>query len=92
MAIATITLSSTGQDRYPQGDSGGVALGSRHRTHAGLQRSRGHAQGGMPKKSGRNLADLIGMLRHDGPPISTEELCEPVDYSADWQESEKRSQ
>ncbi|MEF8697721.1 MAG: AbrB/MazE/SpoVT family DNA-binding domain-containing protein [Candidatus Accumulibacter sp. UW20] len=46
----------------------------------------------VPKKSGRHLADLIGMLRHDGPPISTEELCQPVDYSTDGQESEKRDQ
>lgn len=44
-----------------------------------------------PKKTGRNLADLIGILRHDGPPLSTEELCAPVEYDTDWKESEKRS-
>ena len=37
----------------------------------------------VAKKTGRNLADLIGMLKHDGPPISTEELCKPVHYGAD---------
>lgn len=42
-------------------------------------------------KKGRNLADLIGMLRHDGPPLPIDELCRPVDYSADWEESERRS-
>ena len=44
-----------------------------------------------PKKRGKRLEDLIGMLQHDGPPIPIEELCKPVDYRADWEESEKRS-
>ena len=34
-----------------------------------------------PKKTGRILADLIGMLEHDGPPVSTEELSKPVELS-----------
>jgi AbrB family looped-hinge helix DNA binding protein len=38
-----------------------------------------------------NLADLRGILKYDGPPISTEELCKPVDFYPDWDESEKRS-
>ncbi len=29
----------------------------------------------MPLKTGRNLGDLIGLLKHDGAPISTEALC-----------------
>jgi AbrB family looped-hinge helix DNA binding protein len=45
----------------------------------------------VPNKSGRDLADLIGFLPHTGEPLSTEELCAPVDYATDWQESEKRS-
>ncbi len=45
----------------------------------------------VPKKRGKRLEDLIGMLKHDGSPIPIEELCKPVDYRADWQESEKRS-
>ena len=44
-----------------------------------------------PKKTGKRLEDLCGMLKHDGPPIPIEELCKPVDYRADWEESEKRS-
>ena len=28
------------------------------------------------------------MLRHNGPQLPTEELCAPVDYSADWEKSE----
>lgn len=43
------------------------------------------------KKRGKQFEDLIGMLQHDGPPIPIEELCKPVDYSADWEKSEKRS-
>jgi len=44
-----------------------------------------------PKKGKLRLEDLRGFLRHDGPPVSIEELCKPVDYSKDWEESEKRS-
>ena len=36
-----------------------------------------------PKKTGRNLADLIGMLKHEGPPLDTEALCRPVDHYTD---------
>jgi AbrB family looped-hinge helix DNA binding protein len=44
-----------------------------------------------PTKSKLRLEDLRGFLKHEGPPIPIEELCKPVDYSADWEESEKRS-
>jgi len=43
-----------------------------------------------PKTTGRNLADLMGMLKHEGPALSTEALCKPVDYSADQAANEKR--
>ena len=29
------------------------------------------------------------MLRHDGAPLSTDDLCKPVDYGADWDTSER---
>jgi len=91
MAIATITLSSKGQVVIPKEIR--EALHWDAGTELTLVSSaHGVTLKAMPKKSGRKLADLIGMLKHDGPPICTEELCEPVDYSADWQESEKRSQ
>ncbi|MDD2802077.1 MAG: hypothetical protein PHC94_11120 [Methylobacter sp.] len=35
-----------------------------------------------PKRTGSNLGDLIGMLKHDGPAIPDETLCRPVDVSA----------
>ena len=43
------------------------------------------------KKTGHRLEDLIGMLKHEGPPLSTEALCAPVDYSEDWAATELRS-
>jgi len=43
----------------------------------------------MPQKAGRRLEDLIGMLKHEGPPISTDDLCKPVDDRAEWEASEK---
>lgn len=33
------------------------------------------------KKAKHNLADLRGMLKYEGPPISLEALCKPVDLS-----------
>lgn len=42
----------------------------------------------QPQKTGRTLADLIGMLKYDGEPVSIEQLCQPVDYSNDWEKSE----
>ncbi len=33
------------------------------------------------KKGPHTLANLIGFLQYDGPPISTEELCRPVDLN-----------
>ena len=78
MAIATITLSSKGQVVIPKEIrealhwDAGTELTLVSSAHGVTLRA-------MPKKSGRKLADLIGMLKHDGPPISTEELCEPVD-------------
>ena len=35
----------------------------------------------------RNLADLRGMLKYDGPPISIEELCKPVELRPEeWED------
>ena len=78
MTVMTITLSSKGQVVIPKEvrdelhwEAGTtltlVASGSSVILKA------------SPRKAGRNLADLIGMLKHDGPPLSTEELCKPVD-------------
>ena len=34
-----------------------------------------------PKPGKRNLADLKGMLHYDGPPVSLETLCKPVELT-----------
>lgn len=41
----------------------------------------------MPTQKGRNLGDLIGMLKYDGEAIPIETLCKPVDVGADWEKS-----
>ena len=80
MTIATVTLSSKGQVVIPKE--------IREELHwvAGTEltlvsNALGVTIKAMPKKTGRNLADLIGMLKHDGPPLATEELCRPIELS-----------
>lgn len=80
MTIATITLSSKGQVVIPKE--------IREELHwvAGTEltlvsNASGVTIKAMPKKTWRNLADLIGILKHDDPPLATEELCRPVELS-----------
>ena len=80
MTIATITLSSKGQLVIPK------EIRDELHWDAGTEltlvsNASGVTIKAMPKKTGRSLADLIGMLKHDGPPLATEELCRPVDLS-----------
>lgn len=90
MSIATVTLSSKGQVVIPK------EIRDELHWDAGTQITLVSSASGVtlkavPKRTGRRLEDLIGMLKHDGPPLSTEDLCKPVDYSADWEASGKRS-
>ncbi|MDP2827252.1 MAG: AbrB/MazE/SpoVT family DNA-binding domain-containing protein [Sulfuricellaceae bacterium] len=90
MSIATIMLSSKGQVVIPK------EIRDELHWDAGTQITLVSSASGVmlkavSKKTGRKFEDLIGMLKHDGQPLSTEELCKPVDYSADWEASEKRS-
>jgi AbrB family looped-hinge helix DNA binding protein len=90
MSVATITLSSKGQVVIPK-----EIRDELHWT-AGTQITLVSSASGVtlkavPKKTGRRFEDLIGMLKYDGPPLSIEELCKPVDYIADWEISGKRS-
>ena len=80
ITTATITLSSKGQVVTPKviwdelhWDAGPVLTLVSSPSGVTLK--------AVPKKTGRTLADLIGMFKHEGPPLSTEELCKPVDYS-----------
>ena len=80
MSIATITLSSKGQVVIPK------EIRDELHWEAGTELTLVSSASGVtlkatPKKTGRNLADLIGMLKHDGPPVSTEELSRPVELT-----------
>lgn len=91
MSVATITLSSKGQIVIPK------EIRDQLHWHAGTQitllpSASGVTLKAVPKKTGHRLEDLIGMLKHEGPPLSTEELCAQVDYAEDWAASERRSQ
>ena len=88
MSIVTITLSSKGQVVIPK------AIRDELHWHAGTQITLVTTAScvtlkAVPKKTGRKFEDLIGMLKHEGQPLSTEELCKPVDYSADWEAGKK---
>jgi len=78
VSTATITLCSKGQVVIPK------EIRDELHWEAGTEltlvsNASGVTLKAVPKKTGRNLADLIGMLKHDGPPLSTEALCKPVD-------------
>ena len=80
MTIATITLSSKGQIVIPK------EIRDELHWEPGTELTLVFCASGItlkarPKKTGRNLADLIGMLKHDGPPVSTEELCKSVELT-----------
>jgi AbrB family looped-hinge helix DNA binding protein len=80
MSIAIITLSSKGQVVIPK------EIRDELHWKAGTELTLISSPSGVtlktkPQKTGRNLADLIGMLKHDGPPVSTEELCKPVELT-----------
>lgn len=89
MSIATVTLSSKGQVVIPK------EIRDELHWDAGTQITLVSSASGVmlkavPKKTGRRFEDLIGMLKHEGQPLAIEELCQPVDYSADWEAAEKR--
>lgn len=90
MSVITTKLSSKGQIVIPK------EIRDELHWEAGTQLSlvsngSGVSLRAMPAKTGRNLCDLIGLLKHDGAPIAVEELCKPVDIRADWEKSERRS-
>lgn len=90
MTVATITLSSKGQIVIPKD------IRDELHWEPGLELTIETTESGVLLKSkpmGKKLRleDLRGFLKYGGPSIPTEELCKPPDYSADWEESEKRS-
>lgn len=82
MTTATITLSSKGQVVIPK------EIREELHWDAGTQITLVSSASGVtlkavPKKTGRKFADLIGLLKHEGPPLPIDDLCKPVDYSED---------
>jgi AbrB family looped-hinge helix DNA binding protein len=78
MAALTVKLSSNGQLLIPK------ELRERLHWEAGIELTlvptgRGVLLQPSIKKAQHNLADLRGMLKYDGPPVSLEALCKPVD-------------
>ncbi|NCA89570.1 MAG: AbrB/MazE/SpoVT family DNA-binding domain-containing protein [Gammaproteobacteria bacterium] len=89
MSSATLTLSNTGQISIPQ------EIRDELHWEPGLELTLETTDSGVvlrskAKKRTLRLEDLRGFLKCDGPPVSIEALCEPVDYTADWEMSEKR--
>lgn len=90
MPVTTIKISSKGQIVIPK------EIGDELHWETGKQltlvaNGNGISVRAISAKSGRNLGDLIGMLKHAGAPVAMEELCKPVDISADWEKSERRN-
>lgn len=78
MTTTTTTLSSKGQVVIPK------EIRDELNWHAGTQLTLVSSASGVmlkaaPSKTGRKLADLIGLLQHTGTPLDTEALCKPVD-------------
>lgn len=80
MTIATITLSSKGQIVIPK------EIRDELHWEPGTELEVISTPTGLTVRSKKpadrlNLADLRGMLKYDGPPISTEDLCKPVELT-----------
>ena len=84
MSVTTIKLSSKGQIVIPK------EIRDKLHWETGTQltlvdNGNGISVRAISAKSGRNLGDLIGMLKHEGSPVAIDELCKPADISADWE-------
>ncbi len=89
MLVATIKLSTKGQIVIPK------EIRDELSWQAGTELTLVTTSSGImlkaaPKKTGRKLEDLMGMLKYDGPAVPIEELCKPVEYNSDWEDSERQ--
>ena len=80
MSFATITLSSKGQVVIPK------EIRDELHWESGQELTIETTESGVLLKSRPTikklrLEDLRGFLKYDGPPISTEELCKPVELT-----------
>ena len=93
MPATTVTLSNDGQIFIPKPIrdqlhwEGGRAL-LLETTATGISIRIHPANQPQPQR----LESLRGFLKQDRVPLSTEELCAPVDVTADWDAAEQRSQ
>ncbi|EIC22597.1 AbrB/MazE/SpoVT family DNA-binding domain-containing protein [Thiorhodovibrio frisius] len=91
MSTVTVTLSNDGQIFIPKPIrdqlhwEGGRAL-ILETTATGIS-LRIH-----PANQPQRLESLRGFLKQDRFPLSTEELCAPVDVTTDWDAAEQRNQ
>jgi len=90
MTIATATLSSKGQVVIPKSIRDQLHWESGHELIIETTDS-GVLLKAKPTGKTLRLEDLRGFLKVDGPPVPIEELCKPVEYGTDWEESERRS-
>ena len=77
MSVATIKLSTNGQIVIPK------EIRDELSWQAGTELSLVSSSAGVmlkatPKKTGRKLEDLMGMIKYDGPSVPIEELCKPA--------------
>lgn len=90
MAIANITLSSKGQVVIPKEIRDQLHWTAGHELSIETTES-GVLLKSRPQKKALRLEELRGFLKSAGGPLATDELCKPVDYSADWAAAEKHS-
>jgi AbrB family looped-hinge helix DNA binding protein len=90
MAITTITISSKGQVVIPKEIRDELHWNTGHELTIETTES-GLLLKSSSKEKKIRLEDLRGFFKYDGPPVSIESLCKPVEYTNDWEESEKRS-
>jgi|APFre7841882630_1041343.scaffolds.fasta_scaffold31538_2 AbrB family looped-hinge helix DNA binding protein len=80
MSITTITLSSKGQVVIPKNIRDELHWETGTELEL-ISTPSGITLRSISQKGKLNLADLRGILQYDGPPITTEELCKPVELT-----------
>ncbi len=90
MTIATVTLSREGQIVIPKEIRDKLHWGAGQELIINVTES-GVLLRSKPAERKLRLEDLRGFMKYDGPPVSTERLCRPVEYTGNWDDSEQSS-
>lgn len=80
MSITTITLTNEGQVVIPKEIRDELHWENGTKLEL-ISTPSGISLRSITQQGKLNLADLRGILQYDGPPISTEELCKPVELT-----------